>query len=80
MTWPLGHPRVLTVCWIVPNNTRTIPFLFYFAPGVGNLYQMNGLKRLFCSLVFQIRLGPIMGLLKIPQEKKVQQRDCRFDL
>ena len=60
---------------IVPNDTRTIPFLFYFAPGVGNLYQMNGLKRPFCSLVFQIRLGPIMGLLKIPQEEKVQQRE-----
>lgn len=72
--YALGGFKVFTVCLTVHDNTLTMTFLFYFSTCVGNLDKMNGLKWLFCSLVCQILLGPIMGLLKIRQEKKILQR------
>ena len=69
-----GYFKMFIVCLIVHNNTLTMTFLFYFSTCIGNLYKMNSLKWLFCSLVCQILLGPIMGLLKITQKKILQKK------
>lgn len=71
--YTLGYSKMLIVGFIVHNNTLTMTLLFYFSTCVGNLYKTNGWKWLFCSLACQILLGPIMGLLKIRQEKKILQ-------
>ena len=62
-----GYFKVFIVCLVVPDDTLTMTFLPYFLTSLGNPYKMNGLNQPSCSLVYRILLGPITGLLKIPQ-------------
>lgn len=70
MRYTLAGFRRFAVCLAVCRGRLTVTSALRPSAGVGDLCRVRSPKRPFCSLVCQILLGPIMGLLEIPMRRK----------
>lgn len=70
MRYTLAGFRRFAVCLAVCRGRLTVTSALRPSAGVGDLCRARSPKRPFCSLVCQILLGPIMGLLEIPMRRK----------